>query len=49
MTRLPFRCGGDEEHDVVVYEPASRTEEIVTTVCGGYPYRGFGWFVRQPS
>jgi hypothetical protein len=46
-TRLPLRCRGDEEHDVLVYEPVSRTEEIVTTVCGGYPYRRFGWFVRE--
>lgn len=47
--RLPLRCGWDDEHDVVVYDPSSCKEEIVTTVCGGYPYRQFGWFVGETS
>ncbi len=46
-TRLPVRCGFDNEHDVVVYEPETRMELTVTTVCGGYPYKRIGWYVRR--
>lgn len=45
--RFPVRCGFDEEHDVVVYEPATRKELVVRTVCGGYPYKQFGWYVEN--
>jgi hypothetical protein len=44
--RFPVRCGFDEEHDVVVYEPTTQKELIVRTVCGGYPYKKFGWYTE---
>lgn len=45
--RFPVRCGFDEEHDVVIYEPATGKELIVRTVCGGYPYKQLGWYVAH--
>lgn len=45
--RLPLRCGWDDEHDVVVYDLSSGKEAIITTVCGGYPYKQLGWYVSE--
>jgi hypothetical protein len=45
--RLPLRCGWDDEHDVVVYEVASRRQSVITTVCGGYPYTELRWYRKS--
>ena len=45
--RNPVRCGFDNEHDVVVYDIATGKELIIRTVCGGYPYREFGWYIGR--
>jgi hypothetical protein len=42
--RLPPRCSLEDERDVTVYDLAQGREEIVSTVCGGYPYGGLRWY-----
>jgi hypothetical protein len=42
--RSPSRCGLDDERDVTVYDLTQGREDIVNTVCGGFPYGGLRWY-----
>jgi protease II len=42
--RSPHRCSLEDERDVTVYDLTQGREEIVSTVCGGYPYGGLRWY-----
>jgi hypothetical protein len=45
--RFPVRCSLEDERDVIVYEPASGQQTVVTTVCGGYPYSQLRWYTAS--
>ena len=42
--RLPPRCSLEDERDVTVHDLAQGGEDIVSTVCGGFPYGGLRWY-----
>jgi hypothetical protein len=42
--RLPPRCSLEDERDVTVHDVTQGGEDIVSTVCGGYPYGGLRWY-----
>jgi hypothetical protein len=42
--RLPPRCSLEDERDVTVYDLTQGREDIVSTVCGGFPYGGLRWY-----
>jgi len=42
--RLPHRCSLEDERDVTVYDLTQGREDIVSTVCGGFPYGGLRWY-----
>jgi hypothetical protein len=42
--RSPHRCSLEDERDVTVYDLTQGREDIVSTVCGGFPYGGLRWY-----
>lgn len=42
--RSPHRCSLEDERDVTVHDLAQGGEDIVSTVCGGFPYGGLRWY-----
>lgn len=42
--RLPPRCSLEDERDVTVYDLKQGREDVVSTVCGGFPYGGLRWY-----
>jgi hypothetical protein len=42
--RSPHRCSLEDERDVTVYDLTQGHEDIVSTVCGGFPYGGLRWY-----
>jgi hypothetical protein len=42
--RFPPRCSLEDERDVTVYDIATGTSGVLTTVCGGFPYGSLRWF-----
>jgi hypothetical protein len=42
--RFPLRCSLEDERDVTVHDLTQDREDIVSTVCGGFPYGGLRWY-----
>jgi hypothetical protein len=42
--RSPHRCSLEDERDVAVHDLTQSGEDIVSTVCGGFPYGGLRWY-----
>lgn len=42
--RSPHRCSLEDERDVTVHDLTQGGEDIVSTVCGGFPYGGLRWY-----
>jgi hypothetical protein len=42
--RSPHRCSLEDERDVTVYDLTQGRDDIVSTVCGGFPYGGLRWY-----
>jgi hypothetical protein len=42
--RFPPRCSLEDERDVTVYDTATGTSGVLTTVCGGFPYGSLRWY-----
>lgn len=42
--RFPARCSLEDEYDVTVYELDQKREDVVGTVCGGFPYGSLRWY-----